>query len=330
MYNSLTMRFLLLIAFTLELLFSSFQAAPAAEYTAQQLIQEVNALRLAQGLPAYQVNPILMQIAQSHANYMAAIGQVTHYGPNGERPYQRALAAGYPLAGDLSQGGFFSENIIGGTGLSPKAAVQAWQGDAPHLNTMLSANLQEIGAGVAVRDGYYYYVIDCARPTTSGTPQPYTPGPGLPAPGTLSPSEFIMPVYTVTPQPDGRVIHTVQSGQTLWSIAIAYGVKIEDLQRLNNLSGNTIYEGQKLFITRLPTATPTPPPPTLTPTLWPTATLPPTGTFTPSPQPTPTPIQARQVFNQGWPVVIGVLAVFLLAALIAFGLSGREEKSPPM
>ncbi len=309
------------------LMFFPSRAFSATEYTAQQLIQEVNALRVSQGLPAYQVNSILMQIAQAHANYMAASGQITHYGPNGERPYQRALAAGYPLAGDLSQGGFFSENIIGGPDLSPQEAIQAWQGDAAHLNTMLSTNLQEIGAGIAVRDGYYYYVIDCARPTTSRTPQPYTPRPGLPAPGTFSAGEWIMPVFTVTPRDDGRVIHVVQSGQTLWSIAIAYGVKIEDLRRLNNLYGNTIYEGQKLLITRLPTATPTPVPPTETPTLWPTATLRPTDLPTPSLQPTPTPLTAQQVFNQGWPVVLLVLAVIMIASLAALIFSGERERT---
>lgn len=321
---SLLISFLIL---SISLLPLTAQAAPMKEYTAQQLIQEVNSLRLANGLPPYQANSILMQIAQAHAEYMAATGQITHSGPNGERPYQRALAAGYPLAGDLAQGGFFSENVISGSGMSPKAAVQAWQGDAPHLHTMLSPNLQEIGAGVAVRDGYYYYVIDCARPTSSRTPQPYTPGPGLPAPGTVSPGEYMMPVFTVTPQADGRVIHVVQSGQTLWSIAIAYGVKIDELRRLNNLMGNTIYPGQKLLIMRLPTATPTssPPPPTFTP--WPTRTLWPTSTPTLVPSPTPTPVTAQQVFQQGWPIAITVLVIAALATLITLGFSGREERS---
>lgn len=177
------------------------QAAPMREYTAQQLIQEVNSLRF-NGLPPYQANSILMQIAQAHAEYMAATGRITHSDPNGKRPYQHALAAGYPLARDLAQGGFSSENVISGSGMSPNAAVQAWQGDAPHLHMVLSPNLQEIGAGVAVRDGYYYYVIDCARPASSRTPQPYPPGPGLPAPGTVSACEYMRPVFTVTPQAD--------------------------------------------------------------------------------------------------------------------------------
>jgi LysM repeat protein len=45
------------------------------------------------------------------------------------------------------------------------------------------------------------------------------------------------------------VIHQVQSGQSLWSIAIKYGVKIDSIRRLNNISPEgTIYMGQKLII----------------------------------------------------------------------------------
>src|SRR5205823_1348766 len=99
---------------------------------------------------------------QTHAEYMAAIRTVTHYDAGGLRPYQRGLAAGYPLAGDLSLGGFYSENIMAGNNLSVQEAVTAWQGDTPHLLTMLAPGLQEIGAGVALVGGYVYYVIDCA------------------------------------------------------------------------------------------------------------------------------------------------------------------------
>ena len=134
------------------------------------LIDQVNALRAANGLAPYSVNPILMSIAQSHAGFMAAAG-VSHYGVGGSRPFERALAAGYPLAGDLTQGGLFSENITAGINKSTTDAVTEWQGDAPHLNTMLSPSLTEIGAGVVVVEGYAYYVIDCGLPTSSGVAQ---------------------------------------------------------------------------------------------------------------------------------------------------------------
>ncbi len=140
------------------------------ETSALALINEVNLLRAANGLPAYLTSPILMSVAQQQAQYMAAAG-VSHYGPGGSLPWQRGLAAGYPLAGDLSLGGFYSENIIAGSGMSVQQAVLAWQGDAPHLTTMLSPNLTEIGAGVTLVGNYVYYVIDCASPTISGQAQ---------------------------------------------------------------------------------------------------------------------------------------------------------------
>ena len=227
---------------------SSLQSSP------NDLIAAVNSLRISNGLPAYMVNAILMQVAQDQANYMAATGQVAH------RPglTQRILDAGYPLAGDLSQGGFRAENITGGNKTAAQA-VQEWTGDALHLNTMLSANLSEIGAGVAKVGNTYYMVIDCAQPTTSGQPQAYTPGTGDLVVGTSVPSNFIVPIVASTPDEDGLVYHEVQYGQTLWAIAIEYGVKIDEIRALNNLGpGTDIYPGNKLLVRKdapPPTAT---------------------------------------------------------------------------
>ncbi|PJF42410.1 MAG: hypothetical protein CUN50_04170 [Candidatus Thermofonsia Clade 1 bacterium] len=87
----------------------------------------------------------------------------------------------------------------------------------------------------------------------------------------------------VTPQgmqPDGSIIHTVQEGDTLASIAVAYGISLSELRRLNNIPPEeyVIRPGQRLIIkTPAPnityvvvTATPTPDP-----------NLPPTATFAP-------------------------------------------------
>ena len=152
-------------------------ASPMLVTDPYSLISAVNALRAASGLPAYTINPILMAVAQQHAQYMSVAG-VSHYGADGSSPWQRGLAAGYPLAGDLSRGGLYSENITAGGNMSVQDAVTSWQGDAPHLLTMLSPSLTEIGAGVVMVGTYVYYDIDCARPTTSRQPQSYTPGPG--------------------------------------------------------------------------------------------------------------------------------------------------------
>lgn len=51
-----------------------------------------------------------------------------------------------------------------------------------------------------------------------------------------------------TPAPDGSVVHVVRSGETLIGIAVTYGVSLDDIRKLNNLKGDTIYVGQSLVI----------------------------------------------------------------------------------
>ena len=46
----------------------------------------------------------------------------------------------------------------------------------------------------------------------------------------------------------GVQIHTVSSGETLFRISQNYGVEIEDIKRLNNMSGNNVAVGQKIKI----------------------------------------------------------------------------------
>ncbi|MBU2609610.1 MAG: LysM peptidoglycan-binding domain-containing protein, partial [Chloroflexi bacterium] len=105
---------------------------------------------------------------------------------------------------------------------------------------MLSSNLLEIGAGVAVSGGKGYYVIHCARPrgaSVSYPPAAYTPGatrlPNIPSvsTGTVIPN---------TPNPDGSIIHIVQKGDTIYGIAFAYGIPVEELLRLNGLTLDSV------------------------------------------------------------------------------------------
>ena len=229
------------------------------------LINAVNALRASFGLAPYSVNAILMATAQAQADFMAATGNMTHSGPGGIGLTERLLAAGYPLAGDLSLGGFRAENITGGEESMPvEAAVDRWTGDAPHLNTMVSQDLTEIGAGVAISNGRVYYVIDAARPASSGEVQ--AAGEPSAESGTVPVPEVplvIIPVVVSTPNAEGNIIHEVKPGQTLWQIAISYETKIDEIKRLNGLSDNNIYPGTKLLVmagvtlpTNLPRATP--------------------------------------------------------------------------
>lgn len=118
-----------------------------------------------------------------------------------------------------------------------------------------------------------------AAPTLKSTPEKETQT------ATVSPSEWIVPVTRSTPNANGQIIHVVGQGQSLWSIATAYGTKMNAILALNGLplETKTLYAGQRLLIpaslTPYPTDTPAP---SQSPTLAPdTATLVPTLTFLP-------------------------------------------------
>ncbi len=299
---------------------SSAQATDFLPSSAYDLIAEVNALRASNGLPAYSPNSILMSVAQGHADYMAANQTVTHYGPGGTRPFQRGLAAGYPVAGDLSLGGFYSENIIAGNKLTAAEAIQQWQGDAPHLNTMLSVNLVDIGAGAASVGDYMYYVIDAARP--GGSSVSYTPQAGETASVPALPP--ISPVVPNTPQSDGSIVHEVQLGQTLWTIAAVYGVSVDDIMKLNNMAqGAFIHPGDKLTIRSAVTATPEPPTETAVPSSTSTAQ----GLPSRTPEPSLTPTSALPTGageGSGMLVVVGIVVLSLAVAGAVTWISGRK------
>ncbi len=306
-------------------------AGPAHELlnaSPAEVIAAVNALRTAHGLAPYTENSILMGTAQGQADFMASTSTIQHTGPGGISVTQRLLDAGYPLAGDLSLGGFRSENIVAGFGMTPSEAVQSWTGDSIHLHTMLSTDLQEIGAGVAEAGGMTYYVIDCARPTGSGVPQAYTPGAETSYSAALN--EIIVPVSMSTPDANGDIFHEVQPGQSLWQIAIAYGVKIDSLRGLNALPTTYLIQpGDKLLIERVATATPT-----LPPTDAPTATLldsTPTASATieaPTAVATPTATRASAGFGlSGSGMAVGAIVV---TALIAAGFVAWAGRNRPV
>ena len=221
---------------------------PAAAGSPFDLINAVNALRASYGLVPYRINAILMNTAQAQADFMASTETVTHSGPGGIGLTARLLAAGYPLAGDLSAGGFRAENISSGNeDRSAESVVDGWSGDALHLDTMISPNLAEIGAGVAIANGRVYFVIDCALPTTDELPEGASSEPGSES-SILTPTASISAATLSTPNSDGEVIHEVQPGQSLWQLAIAYDVKIDEIKRLNDLFDDNIYPGDKLLI----------------------------------------------------------------------------------
>jgi uncharacterized protein YkwD/LysM repeat protein len=285
---------------------------------AYDLIDAVNGLRVSRGLPPYRSNSILMETAQSQASYLASTnGASGHIGPGGTHPIDRAIAAGYPVSG-----GFISENWVSGSNLDAQGAINYWMGDAPHQLTMLSPDLQDIGAGVAQAGNFYYYVIDCGLASGSAAlPTASNGGPVVVASGTPPTQEAtqeltIAPVIVSTPDGKGNIFHIVQPGQTLWQIALAYKTTVNKLQNSNNLSSTNILAGQKLFISYVGTSTPFPATPTNTSNPASNTPLPTFIFFTETPTGTSSPTPASPI-SGSMGAGLSVLAIIFVALSVA-------------
>ena len=297
------------------------------------VIEAVNSLRILNGLNALAVHPVLMDVAEQQANALAASGgSVGHQRPCGLTLGQDLLSRGFALWGDLSQDGYRSENW--GIASSAEEIVASWLGDELHANTMLSPHRSHIGAAVAV-DDQIFIVLDTALQTNSGQMHhtAYDILTGIPVTqaaciglstqnaeyGNLS--QYSIPVAMSTARPDGDVIHEVQYGQTLWSIAIQYSTTIAQIKLLNNLTSDTVVPGWTLLIQKGATR---PAPLTMTSPVF----EPVRQDFTPTPQwtaPTPvnenTPsIDAGQLLRQNSTVVVAMVISFsvLVAAIVGF------------
>ncbi len=297
--------------------------------TAQELIEAVNALREENDLPPYKVDQRLMEIAQAHAEDLAKRGVLSHFSADGKQPYQRALEAGYPVAGNLSLGGTFAENIHSGIGLTAADVLQVWQGHSTNSTTLLSEDYNDVGAGLATLNNVTYFVLDVGASDASNANTilaTKSPTSTLPV-ATGTGGAVVIPN---TPQPDGKIQHVVKKDEALWSIALAYETTIDELKFINGLATDEIFEGQTLTI-RL-AATPTAESTTVVveatatfgiPTS--TATLPVTPTVTS----TPTPLPQAPVSLSSSGIVVGLI---VLSALIAAGVGaalGRKKTAKP-
>jgi uncharacterized protein YkwD len=238
-------------------LYAAELSQPALQYPnlAQEMIDLINSLRNQHGLASLNVNSILMQNAQAQADYLAAGGTGGHLDELGRRPFQRALDAGYPVAGDLSLGGYFSENFLTAP-LTPQEAVDAWLGDDAHTNTMLSPYRSDLGVGVAFDGMAYFYVVDTGL--RSIYPVEWPPGAtALPNEEATESLPAVSWVIQDTPLPDGSIMHVVRQGEALWSIAAIYGMTVEQVLELNQMSANGIlHPNDRLTIRLADTATP--------------------------------------------------------------------------
>jgi uncharacterized protein YkwD len=253
LFSFITLTWIFILA--VEALPTSAQAGDA-----WALIAEVNAYRAANGLPPFEVDGSLMAAAQGHSEYMAETGKITHSGPGGSSARDRAISVGYGSGAAVQ----VIENIAGGHNLSPSQTVYSmWQDDL-HRETMLTPYYIHIGAGVANVGSFIYYTIDVGRiqgappPATATRDPAATPAPtNTPAPTKVA----VLPVVAATPKPDGSIVHIVEPGQALYTIAIVYEVPLDEILVMNGLNmSSVIYPGEEIIIKPGPTSTNTQPP----------------------------------------------------------------------
>lgn len=136
---------------------------------------------------------------------------------------------------------------------------------------------------------------------------------------------FAQAAVTSTPNSDGSIIHIVQAGESLISIADAYQVSIDDIKALNNLDSDEIFAGDTLIIRAAATTTPTGTSTgTATGTPEPTTTRSPTHTPTTTPRPASAGLNvtpdASQLGERNNPA--DRLGNILLGAIITLGVLG--------
>jgi murein DD-endopeptidase MepM/ murein hydrolase activator NlpD len=151
-------------------------------------------------------------------------------------------------------------------------------------------------------------------------------------------SNYIYGVMTATPQFDGTVTHVVQYGQTLLTIAQAYGITVEELRTLNGFAPDftAIWPDDVLIIRKGTGASE----PTATAETTPTAT----PTLTPRPTYTPSNLEltatvlaasaTAEAETESAPssLTAGMLLLVLAGlglVMVVFMTTGKEQGEPP-
>jgi len=263
--------FLLLAVFTF-LIFPLRQVQSAAP-SPYDLIEMVNDLRQNNGLPPMETDGALMAAAQMQSDYLASeygtkfpSWDMGHIGAGGTYAVDRAAAAGYNVGPGWNVVENWAAESIS-TALS-EVVYTSWS-DEVHMSNMLHPDVVHVGAGITEGDGFVYYIIDFA--VQYGSSGSSSGGVASTIP-TTAVTQKVAPVTVASTNEDGSIIHKVEIGQALWSIAAAYEITVEQLLVLNNLSVNAlIHEGDTLLVqlaytpTPSPTVTQTPRTPTRTP-----------------------------------------------------------------
>ncbi|MCZ7546554.1 MAG: CAP domain-containing protein [Anaerolineae bacterium] len=298
--------------------------AAGAQDPAGQILALVNQVRADADQPPLRWNAALAAAAQAHTDWRTQTGRISHTGAGGSTPRDRAIAAGYGGGASVD----VAENIVEGGLMTVEAAIRWWRNSPVHYNTMTSPYYDEAGVGYTItEDGYKRYTLVVghvgARPAAGSGSEGQAQGGGRAA--GPPPTPAILPVAVAAANPDGSIIHTVERGQALWTIAAVYSVDLGALLAINGLEeGAYIQPGDMVIVRPADTPTPTPPPtatplppPSPTPTAAPTEVA-----VLPSPTPSPTPDPAEPVrFVANGALVVGLALLGFAGVVSVVGMA---------
>ncbi|MFD0852099.1 CAP domain-containing protein, partial [Actinomadura adrarensis] len=100
------------------------------------------------GCGALRIDSRLVTSARRHSQDMAAKNYFDHTSQNGDSPWARMEAAGYPSPG--------AENIAKGYA-SPAAVMEGWMNSPGHRANIVNCELRTIGVGMAQGSGGPYW-----------------------------------------------------------------------------------------------------------------------------------------------------------------------------
>lgn len=225
--------------------------------SAQAVAAAINQARADAGLGPLAVDPLLNQAAQTQVDDMVNNWAYGHYGSDGSTVEVRVARTGY------AQSPWVSENWVSSTSVG--GAMTWWMNDYIHRVNILNGNWQEVGVGVGTRGSEMIFVTvfsgnsgdeEAAEVVVAAVPAEAAPPAEAPieAPSSAPAPSESAPVEAASAQPlaipaEG-LDYTIQPGDTLLSIALAYGMTWEALAAANGLSdGSLLQIGQAI---RLP------------------------------------------------------------------------------
>jgi hypothetical protein len=228
--------------------------ATESQPTGYDLAAAVNAYRASKGYYPLNPNQMVMSAAQTHAEWIVATGQGGHIGANGSNETIRVSWTGY------GGGASIRCDECWASGRTIEDAIYSAWSDWTHQEVMLNAwgnRYTDIGGGVAAQgDGRYIFILNVCMVIGKGYSGEVPNSSGSLPSATMNPlatadrSNYIYGVTRATPLPDGTIKHKVMYGQTLVTIAEAYGTTIDKLRALNNMAAGTniIWPEQELLI----------------------------------------------------------------------------------